>query len=266
MSNMCDGQRRGALTLLGIATLVGLLPVASAAQAPAFEAASIRQNTSGSGDGIFRRSPGRFTVTNLSVGWIIQTAYGIREYQIVNAPSWTQQRYDVAATFAPSDASSDDVRLMLQRLLAERFSLGVHPEQRQLTVYEITEVRPSVLGPKIKASPQSDCATTLLAAPECRRFMTGFFIKGLWSITQLARSLEQVLALPVVDRTNLTGVFDIDLQWGTGSIGDPVSTLGVNEQAALLTAVREQLGLRLEPHRGPLEVLVIDHIERPSEN
>jgi len=70
--------------------------------------------------------------------------------------------------------------------------------------------------------------------------MTASFIKGLWSMTQLARSLEQVLALPVVDHTNLNGVFDIDLQWGSGSIGYPVSTLGVNEQAALLTAIRRR--------------------------
>jgi len=234
--------------------------MALGAQAASFEAASIKQNDSGSGDGVFRRLPGRFTVTNLSLNWIIQTAYGVREYQVVNAPGWTGRRYDVAATFAPPDASQDDVRLMLQRLLAERFDLRVHREQRPLEVYELTQSRPGALGPKIKPSPQTGCATALLAAPECRRFMTAFFIKGLWSIPQLARSLEQVLGLPVVDRSSLAGVFDIDLQWGTGEIGDPVSTLGVTEQAALLTAIREQLGLSVETRRVPHDVIVIDAV------
>jgi len=137
-------------------------------------------------------------------------------------------------------------------------------EQRQLTAYELTQLRPNVLGPKIKPWPQSDCATTLLAAPECRRFMTASFIKGLWSMTQLARSLEQVVALPVVDHTNLNGVFDIDLQWGSGTIDNPVSTLRVNEQAALLTAIREQMGLRLQTRSAPHDVIVIDAVSQTT--
>lgn len=196
--------RRPALVLLCAAVATGWLSVALRAQTPAFDVASVQENNSGGGDGVFRRQPGRFTVTNLSLEWIIQTAYGIREYQLVNAPAWTRRRYDVAATFAPPEASVDEVRLMLQRLLADRFGLRVHREERRLTVYALTQSSPGVLGPRIKPAPQTDCADAPPAAPQCRRFMTTFFIKGLWSMTQLARSLEQVMGAPVVDRSGIT--------------------------------------------------------------
>src|SRR5262245_25643384 len=110
--------RSAALTLMCAAVAAGWLSLALRAQTPAFDVASIKENSSGGMDGVFRRQPGRFTVTNLSLEWIIQTAYGIREYQLVNAPSWTKRRYDLSATFIPPDASQDEVRPMLQRLLA----------------------------------------------------------------------------------------------------------------------------------------------------
>jgi uncharacterized protein (TIGR03435 family) len=259
---------QAALTLLCAAVAAGWLSLALRAQTAAFDVASIKENSSGGMDGVFRRQPGRFTVTNLSLEWIIQTAYGIREYQLVNAPSWTTRRYDIAATFAPPDASEDEVRLMLQRLLADRFGLRVHREERPLTLYELTQSSSGVLGPKLKPSPQTDCAVAPLAAPQCRRFMTAFFIKGLWSMTQLARSLEQVTGAPVVDRSSMTGIFDIDLQWGNGNIepGQAISTIGVDEQSALLTALREQLGLRLDTTRAPYEVIVVDAVSTPTPN
>jgi bla regulator protein blaR1 len=260
-------MEQAALTVLCAVMGAGWLSLALRAQTPTFDVASIKENSSGSLDGVFRRQPGRFTVTNLSLAWIIPTAYGIREYQLADPPSSTKRRYDIAATFTPPDASQDEVRLMLQRLLADRFGLRVHREERRLTVYEITQSSPGVLGPKLKASPQTDCATTPPAAPQCRRFMTLFFIKGLWSMTQLARSLEPLMGAPVVDRSNMNGVFDIDLQWGTGNIGgQEISTIGVDEQSALLTALREQLGLRLETTRAPYEVFVVDAVSAPTPN
>jgi uncharacterized protein (TIGR03435 family) len=255
------------LTLLCATVATGWPSLGLRAQTPGFEVASINENRSGGLDGVFNRQPGRFTVTNLSLEWIIQTAYGIREYQLVNAPNWTSRRYDIAATFAPPDASQDEVRLMLQRLLAERFGLRIRREQRPLRIYELTQSRPGVLGRKLQPSPQSGCAQAPPAAPQCRRFMTTFFIKGLWSMTQLARSLEQVMGTPVVDRSNLTGVFDVDLQWGnTGNFGEVISTLAVDEQAALLTALREQLGLKLDTARAPYEVIVVDAVSEPTPN
>jgi uncharacterized protein (TIGR03435 family) len=261
-------SRQAALTLLCAAVAAGWLSLALRAQTPAFDVASIKENGSGGLDGVFRRQPGRFTVTNLSLESIVQTAYGIREYQLVNAPR-TTRRYDIGATFAPPDASQDEVRLMLQRLLADRFGLRVHREERRLTVCALTHSSPDVLGPKLKPSPQTDCAVAPLAAPQCRRFMTAFFIKGLWSMTQLARSLEQVMGAPVVDRSSMTGIFDIDLQWGTGKNVEPgqaLSTIGVDEQSALLTALREQLGLRLDTMRAPYEVIVVDAVSTPTPN
>jgi uncharacterized protein (TIGR03435 family) len=261
-------MKQAALTLLCAVIGAGWLSLVVRAQTPAFDVASIKENSSGSLDGVFRRQPGRFTVTNLSLEWIIQTAYGIREYQLADAPSSTKRRYDIAATFAPPDASQDEVRLMLQRLLADRLGLRVHREQRRLTVYELTQSSPGVMGPKLKTSSQTDCATAPPAAPQCRRFMTLFFIKGLWSMTQLARSLEPLMGAPVVDRSGMAGVFDIDLQWGTGDIaaGQEISTIGVDEQSALVTAVREQLGLRLGTTRAPYDVIVVDAVSTLTPN
>ena len=129
-------------TLLCAAVAAEWQPLGLRAQTPAFDVASIKENSSGSGDGVFRRQPGRFIVTNLSLEWIIQTASGIREYQLVDAPNWTKRRYDIAATFAPPDASQDEVRLMLQRLLADRFGLRVRREERRLSLYELTQSSP----------------------------------------------------------------------------------------------------------------------------
>ena len=251
---------RVALTSVGLAIATGWLLVVLAAQAPAFDAASVKENNSGALDGVFSVVPGRLGATNLSLESIIRFAYGIREYQLLNAPSWTKRRYDLAATFAPRDAPQDQVRLMLQRLLAERVGLRVHREERPLRVYALTQASPGVLGPKLVPSTQTECAVAPLAAPQCRRYMTPFFIKGIYSMPQLARSLEQVLDLPVADRSNLTGVYDIDLQWGTGNISDPIATLGVNEQTALRGLLGEQLGLKLDVTRAPYEMIVVDAI------
>ena len=169
--NMQRTASPAALTLLCVAIAARWPSPASGAQTPAFEVASIKENRSGGMDGVFRRQPGRYTVTNLSLEWIIQTAFGIREYQLVNAPGWTRRRYDIAATFAPADASQDEVRLMLQRLLAERFGLRVHREQRRLTLYELTQSSAGVLGPRLKPSPQTDCAAAPLAAPRRRELV-----------------------------------------------------------------------------------------------
>jgi uncharacterized protein (TIGR03435 family) len=121
--------------LVCAAIAAGWLSLALGAQAPAFDVASVKENSSGGMDGVFRRQPGRFTVTNLSLEWIIQNAYGIREYQLVNAPNSRKRRYDIAMTFTPADASQDEVRLMLHRVLADRFGLRVHREQRRFTLY-----------------------------------------------------------------------------------------------------------------------------------
>ena len=130
----------------------------------------------------------------------------------------------------------------------------------------LTQSSPGVLGPKLKPSPQTECVAAPLAAPQCRRFMTAFFIKGLWSMTQLARSLEQLMGAPVVDRSSITGTFDIDLHWGTGNIGQAISTIGVDEQSALLTSLREQLGLKLNTTRAPYELIVVDAVSTPTPN
>jgi uncharacterized protein (TIGR03435 family) len=239
---------------------------ALAAHAPAFEAVSIKENDSGRLDGAASRVPGRFTVSNLSLEWVIQTAFGVREHQLVDVPNWAKRRFDIAATFVPREVSLEEFRSLLQQMLADRFGLRAHREQRPMMIYELTQASPGVLGPKLRPVPDTDCATAPLAAPQCRRFMAGFFVRGLWSTTQLARALEQVLGRPVLDRSNLAGTFDIDLQWGDGNIADPIATLGVNEQAALQAAVRDDLGLRLQSKREPMDVIVLDAVSAPTPN
>jgi uncharacterized protein (TIGR03435 family) len=236
----------------------------------AFDVASVKESESLELDGVFRTGPGRFTVTNLSARWILRYAFRLRDYQVIDAPSWTETRYQVEATFSDAGASDDEVRGMVQRLLIDRFALRARIEQRNIAVYSLEKARANgALGPKLTPS-SVDCHKP--AADGGRRyclFQTAWSIRGFTStMPQLAQLLDGAVASPVVDRTGLVGGFDFDLHWGTpegNALRDP-SQLTPEETAALFTALREQLGLKLEPTRAPYDVLVIDSMSRPTPN
>jgi bla regulator protein blaR1 len=232
---------------------------------PRFEVATIKRNPSLAADTSMRAEPGgRFRVVNAPGFWLIAVAYSgpqgaLRPSQIVGAPGWLEsEHYDINAKAA--DAADmktfEQSRLLLRSLLENRFNLRVHREQRQMPVYALVRVRPDgSLGPKFRQS-TPDC----LQESAKRAFAggpVGHVRAGAITMDLLTQLLAGAADRIVVGRTGLSGGFEIDLEWSP----DQTST----DKPSIFTAVQEQLGLKLESTRGPVDVVVIDHVERPTE-
>lgn len=172
----------------------------------------------------------------------------------------------------------NDAFAMLRTLLADRFHLVVHHENRILPVFVLgTEASDKRLGPKMHASTR-DCAagemqagTTADGAPSCAmRFGPGRVLAGNQTVPALAQTLSRYLQRAVMDRTGLQGRYDMSLEWtpapgeGLQTSADPNAPRGPADGPSLVTAVKEQLGLKLESAQGPVDVLVIDSAERPA--
>jgi uncharacterized protein (TIGR03435 family) len=253
---------------------------------PAFEVASIKVNRTGMrGDPPMARflPGGRWTVTNLTLRNLVLNSHRLQEFQLTGGPSWvSSDRFDIAAT-AGRDASPDELRLMVRTLLAERFKLVTHTERQERPAFDLMIARADGrLGPGLRTT-AADCITFRAPVappspneplPQCGFLGQGsanVFFRGV-PIEAFARStLTMRLGRMVVDRTQLSGNFDIDLEWTPGpeEIGPPPPP-DANRSAAdgpsLFTALQEQLGLKLESSRALIEVLVIDGATRPSEN
>jgi uncharacterized protein (TIGR03435 family) len=249
-----------------LAVLLGAPAAVRTQNAPAqnltFDVASVKESESLELDGVFQNTPGRFSVTNLSVRWILRYAFRLRDYQVIGAPAWTEIRYQIDARFGNAAATDEEVRGMLRRLLADRFALRTRREQRPMPVYELKKARADgTLGPKLMPA-RKDCEGRYCM------FQTAGSIKGFnRTMAQLTPLLDAVIQGPVVDRTGLTGTFDFDVTWGDdGDPTKPPSDQTPERRADLLTALREQLGLTLEATRAPYDVLVIDSMSRPTPN
>ena len=251
-------------TIAAAASLFAIWQAVSLAQQPKFEVASIKRNTSGQLGVMGRGFEGTtFTVLNAPVQRLISDAYGVPGRDLMEAPSWIfsvllggdSERYDVIAKFAEG-SSAQNQRAMLQNLLAERFSLRLHRETRELPVYIVTKLNNSgPLGPNLRSAVKN-----CLPATACEGRIAGGFATytgSEWS--NVLQALSAGLAGErLVDRTGLSGIYDFSLAYTP--VGVTRGDLGVD----FFTAVREQLGLRLERGRAPFEVLVIDAISRPT--
>lgn len=234
--------------------LTALLLLSVSAPAQQFEAASIRRNPGVSPNTSIGISGGRLTITNASVKTLIRNAYGILSFQLANEPRWLDiEMYNVIATTGgPEQISETQLQLLLQNLLAERFGLRVHRETRQAPVYTLT-VTPD--GPRLH---QGDGATK--PGVNTRKGPGEARMKGTnEQLATLTSNLGNQLGRFVLDKTGLTGTWDWNLEWDPEP--GPDST-----RPSLFTAVRQQLGLRLDAQQGPVDILVIDAITRPSEN
>ena len=273
------------------AAVVGLVILGSVAGAVAqspqlsFEVASVKENTSVSDTGgISRATPGRLRITNTPLRFILLDAFQLLDHQLIGAPEWTESaRFDIIATYALS-ATEHDGRAMLRQLLTDRFGVVTHRERRELPMYALVMTRKDgAPGPQLVRSdvdcerwiaekrPQAGAGGPSRVAPggqrpacmmlTSRRFITG----GTRTIAQLSASLQALTGRPVVDRTGLTGTFDLDLQWTSGTIAPPVgaNAAAPDDGPSIFTALQEQLGLRLESTRGPVDIVVIDSVKRP---
>jgi uncharacterized protein (TIGR03435 family) len=248
-----------ALVLLLAVTLLAAPQVAAQPQTPApvtFEVASIRPHQ---GDVVVvggQFSGPRIRLAALTLLDLVGTAYHRDGYQISGAQGWiASQRYDLLAN-APGDVTptEDNLRLMLQALLANRFQLKVHMETKERPVYALVVAKN---GGKLKESTADQYSQT--AGGSRNAHMT--FAKA--TMQQLASNLYYSVGRPVFDKTGLRGFYDFTLDWIPDYGGTPAADAnGVD----IFTALQEQLGLKLEPQKAPIEMLVIDHAEKPSEN
>lgn len=229
---------------------------------PQFEVATVKPNKSGGPDAhLGFDAPHRFTSENTPLQYLVQWAWNVRSFQIIGGPKWfDSDRFDIQA--ASEQATIDQMRVMLRKVLEDRFQLKLHPEQREQPVYFLTQAKN---GPKIHPLPASDCAPPSEGEKPAKQCGSAGWgprsIKGTGlTMANLAQYLSDALERPVIDQTSLIGFYDIDLAW------TPDTTVPTDIGPSLFTAIQEQLGLRLESGRAPAEVLVIDRAEQPSEN
>ena len=264
---------------------------------PAFAVATVKKNTSGDAAAGMRLQPGgRIVVTNQPLRRLIVFAYGLQPQQLAGGPAWLDtDRFDIVAQAegnlspTPPGGPPGPAQLMMQRLLAERFGLVAHTEPREMPVYALTLARSDRrLGPKIKAADR-DCLALMTAAPGgvpvaapqlpdgrpacgARRDGFGRVMAGGTDMKMLAsQMLTSQLDRLVIDRTGLTGAYDFDLEYaldtaGRGGAPTPDPATAVTDRPSLFTALEEQLGLKLQPQRAPIDVLVIDRVTPPTEN
>ena len=272
---------------------------------PSFEVASVKPNHSGSHGGRLDIPEGRFLATNLPAKMIIAWAYAgtslpLRLDQLQGAPSWIDsERYDIDAKLDDSDVEALrklpaeqrllQIRLRLQSLLADRFKLRVRNETKELSIYALVIAKK---GPRLQEAKPGDTYPNGMKGVDGRpilgKMWVGqgqngeFFLKGqavsmATFVTTMAHSNH--VGHTVLDETGLKGTYDITLEWTPdqspdgmiqgpdgGKLGAESASPPDTSGPSLFTAIREQLGLQLEPTKGPVDVIVIDHIERPSEN
>ena len=282
--------RKAVLASVGAIVLVAPI-LAQSVPLPSFEVASVKPTSAGpvsvgvfGGAGLRFTPGGAFEAYNVTLGSIIRFAYGLRDFQTVGGPEWLHtDRFDIQAR-GPQGAPDSDGPRRLQSLLAERFALKVHRETRDRPSYALVLARSNgSLGPRIRKSdgPPAPSAFNAAGGPCTPPGPPGPISMRLCGVT-MAQLVDTYLPMytdrRVVDRTGLAGGFDVALNFDNRQIapgagpggGLPLSPQAAEPAAAdavsIFTALEEQLGLKLEAQTGPAEVLVIDHVERPTPN
>jgi uncharacterized protein (TIGR03435 family) len=220
--------------------LIATVAIASAQTQPAFEAASVKPVDPGDRVGSYSS----YNEYMGSLQALIRFAYRIEDYRMSGGPKWIDaDKFDVI--YKPSGPQAS---LMLRGLLAERFKLAVHTETRQLPVYSMAIAKS---GPKMEKATDANRAGSWGSA----------MVLGTMEMPELASHLASILGRQVTDQTGLAGAYTFSLKWTPDD--KPVTD---NSPPSLVTAIQEQLGLRLDSTKGPVEILVVDHAEKPTEN
>lgn len=264
-----------------------------------FDVASVKQNKTGDpppyansplGPGtVFVQTGGYFKATDLPLMTFISFAYKIQGSQAkdltTQLPDWVNtENYDIEARTSKPNVTKDEMRIMMRALLAERFKFTVHTEARQVSVLAMTLLKAGKFGPGLQPHPANSCKTDpppsgnemtgrfpalcggflglpasgpALNAVGARDVTMGFIANGL---TNMAQSDK-----PVVDRTGLTGTWDFALEWINEAPADQAAS-DAPSGATFYEAVKEQLGIKLESSKGPIDTLVVEHIQHLTEN
>jgi uncharacterized protein (TIGR03435 family) len=255
-----------------------------AANPTAFEVASIRPNLD-NGPQRFSLFP-QFTARNATLKDLFLLAYDVKDFQVTGGPGWmSSDRYDISAKMADTPVPGRDAMMLqrrrLQLLLQDRFKLAVHHETRELPVYELTVLKG---GPKLTApacteidpkNPGPAPGKTIMDYCGSSGFFKGRFEATAATTGDLAKALANLLDRTVVDKTGIKGTFHVVLTFATddSTIRFPGAPADIDTPTPagdvppdIFTAIQEQLGLKLKSSKGPVDVIVIDHVEKPSEN
>ena len=226
---------------------------------PMFEVASIRPNSDGRSAPL-DIGPKTFGASGMSLDDLIQWAFDVRDFQVTGVPDWLKSaRYDVQAK-AGDSTSESQMRLMLQALLTDRCHLQLHRETKEFSVYALTIAKN---GPKLQATKGTSRNTIQVRTGT----LSGFGAP----MATLAKALTMLVERPVLDKTDIDGNYDFKLDYDPSTVYSREAALGnppapVPGASSIFTALQGQLGLRLDSQKGPLEILVVDRLEKPSEN
>jgi len=282
--------------MLALAAAEAVVFAQNPASKPAFEVASVKKSPPATGGTRVRfgsREGDRWLAENATLRILLRNAYDVQygmDGQIVGGPPWMDtDRFDIQATMAPG-TSNDDMKAMVRTLLADRFQLRTHTERREMPVYALQIARKDGrLGPQMRPltvdcdavraarasgeKPPGDTAPVCTTGMSIRRTGISELDSSGMTMAALIDNLSRAAGRPVLNRTGLTGSFAVTLRFATDA--SSVSPLGGPPQGvplepvdapSLTAAVQEQLGLRLESRREPVEVLVVDSASAPTEN
>jgi uncharacterized protein (TIGR03435 family) len=245
-----------ALATANCIILAALAAFGQPAPPSAFEVASVKPNTSGSGSSHTSGTTGQLTITNRSLKELIEMAYSVQDFQIAG-PEWLgSAKFDIVAKI-PAGAQKDRRPAMMQTLLAERFQLAVHRESKEMSAYALVVGKS---GPKMQQVKPGGTSMNDNGNNNSRK-ITG---EGV-SMAVLAETLARIVEHPVVDRTGLQGVYSLKLQYtpDNAKSDGPDGAPG----PSIYNALQEQLGLKLQTQKLPVEIVVVDRVERvPTEN
>jgi len=285
------GRKQWRLLLVAAGWMAFAVPVfgqgvTASAKLPAYEVAAIKPNKSGGGMSRMMMSPNGYSATNVSLKMMIENAYSLKTDGLISGlPGWADSaRFDLEAKMdgdaaaalkkLPPEEGMEQRRLMMQSLLADRFQLKVHHENKELPVYALVIAKG---GFKLKdADPNASYPKGLdgVSHPGMMRMSDRSITAQAIPISNLVNALSRQLRREVVDKTGLTGKYDVTLQW-TPDVNQMPEMPGERQDAAstvtdsgpsIFTALQEQLGLKLESTKGPVDTIVVDHVEMPSEN
>jgi len=267
---------------MAVTMAVGLAQVQTGTTRPEFAVTSVKPNHTGccTSGGVGNGQGGG---KNVTLRELIGFTYRIQQFQISGGPRWIgSDRFDIEGRAEDPKADFDQLRLMLQSLFEDRFKLKVHRETKESAASVLVVGKG---GPKIKLSSDQDSADVNGPAPVGAgtnrgviRIGVGNLVGNAVTLSRFASMLSPRLDRLIIDRTNLAGRFDIRLQWAPSAAEDlfgvPMEIIdmkGVTVKPdpsgpSIFSAIQEQLGLKLESAKAPVDVLVIDHVEKPSEN
>ena len=258
---MARGSLTIAVIICSVAPAPAQQPRTGAAPLPSFETASIRPVKEAPRGIDLRSFPNRFVATAVTLSQLVEYAYNLQQRELTGGPGWVREDwFDVTATTA-TEVNADQIRLMLRSLLADRFQLLIEQETRTGTVYRLTARNVRGLNPPAKPDERSLVSTI---RKDSNGFLSYDYLGRNATIAQLAVTLAGQLRAPVTDETGLKGNYDFRIGWtyDTAIQGFPPDP----NFPTIFTALERDLGLKLEPGKGPIPVHVIRSVAKPSPN